>query len=313
MQNSRTLSFLSGLASLLLGSTLLLAVFAKAIHPVAFSQQIVSEGLAFLLPPFVLAVLILGFEAFLGTALLLGVRHRFFLFLTQLMVAVFLFLTGRTYYHSMQGTLPDDGSCGCFGYLLERSPAVAFWSDLALLLVPLLILRWHAKRSPQVLPKRRLAVSLLVAGAFMALAYQAPSLPLDDWATRLRPGTELTSICAGIDPRVCLTEIVTDLESGSHWVILSDLDEGLTAKVKDLNQFVRNPEPTHDLWVLTSAPTKETTVFTWKTGPAFSLRGEVPKALLSPLYRTLPRSFQVKDGHVVKTVSGWPPWMKGTP
>ena len=60
------------------------------------------------------------------------------------------------------------------------------------------------------------------------------------------------------------------------------------------------------LWVLTSATDEQLFAFRFTSGPSFELR-EAPAALLRPLYRTLPRSFLVRDGRVVETYSGLPP------
>jgi len=60
------------------------------------------------------------------------------------------------------------------------------------------------------------------------------------------------------------------------------------------------------MWVLSSATPDENRTFFWSYGPAFEIR-EAPPTFLNPLYRTLPRSFRVKDGVVVETVSGLPP------
>ena len=44
----------------------------------------------------------------------------------------------------------------------------------------------------------------------------------------------------------------------------------------------------------------------WKLAPAFELH-ETPRALLRPLYRSLPRSFRVEGGRVTATFAGLPP------
>jgi hypothetical protein len=45
--------------------------------------------------------------------------------------------------------------------------------------------------------------------------------------------------------------------------------------------------------------------FFWTAGPAFDVRG-APWSLLKPMYRTLPRSFLVKDGEVTEVWSRIP-------
>jgi hypothetical protein len=44
----------------------------------------------------------------------------------------------------------------------------------------------------------------------------------------------------------------------------------------------------------------------WTVAPAFELH-DVPRAILRPLYRSLPRSFRVEDGVVTATWTGLPP------
>ena len=80
-------------------------------------------------------------EVGLGVALLLDLRRRSVLVPATLLVALFVFLTARTYWRATHGGLSaaDAASCGCFGNLVERTPAEAFWQDL-LMLVPALAL-----------------------------------------------------------------------------------------------------------------------------------------------------------------------------
>ena len=79
--------------------------------------------------------------------------------------------------------------------------------------------------------------------------------PLDDLATRLRPGVELSSICAGgggETERLCLDVLAPGLDAGLHWVVIASLeDSGFLAGVERLNRYAaENAEPT--LLVLTS-------------------------------------------------------------
>ncbi len=46
--------------------------------------------------------------------------------------------------------------------------------------------------------------------------------------------------------------------------------------------------------------------FRWTQAPIFEVR-EAPATLLRPLYRRLPRSFEVADGAVTATWPGLPP------
>jgi hypothetical protein len=100
--------------------------------------------------------------------------------------------------------------------------------------------------------------------------------------------------------------LIPELESGAHLVVLADLTSpSFGEAVQDLNRYSMSGEgPT--LWVLSSATPEEQRSFFWERAPTFRIL-EAPRALLRPLYRTLPRSFLVSDGEVTETFSGLPP------
>lgn len=299
-------------AGFVLGAVFLVAAGAKLLHPVALAEQIVREGLGGVIPAFPLAVLVLGLEAGLGAALMMGVRSWLVVAPTTGLVVAFLLLTGRNYWRDLQGTLGEDTGCGCFGNLLERTPAEAFWQDLGLLLVPLLVLLWAAwplKRSGCL---RRSLLALVAGLGAAALAWKAPELPVDDWATRLGPTVALADLCTGRETRVCLDELAPPLRKGRHWVVLSEVDPALEAHTPALNDGLA-AQSAWELWVMTPAEGGELDRFRWMAGPSYHLVGDVPRPLLAGLHRTLPRSFEVLDGVVVRTTTGWPPWLEGEP
>ncbi|MFL6196497.1 MAG: DoxX family protein [Thermoanaerobaculia bacterium] len=294
-------------AGAFLGCVLLFAVWAKALDPASFVTQVRTEGLDFLLPAQAVALIALALEAGLGLALVLGVRRRWVLVTATLLVAFFLFLTGRAWYLAAHGLRSAEESCGCFGNLVQRTPAQAFWQD-ALLMVPALLLAWIGRdRRQPLFPPVRTAVAGLGALAVVIFAWKAPELPLDDLATRLRPGVQVTAACAGEGAqRVCLDSIVPELKQGRHMVILTKLDTPeLTQAVDALNAYTGNPG-NPPLWVLSASTAEEQRAFFWKWGPRFEIR-EAPPELLRPLYRRLPRAFEVQDGQVTRTYRGLPP------
>ena len=125
----------------------------------------------------------------LGSLLVLGVRYRAVLVTSGLLVAFFLFLTGRGYWRDLNGIVAGDPeSCGCFGNMLDRSPSEAFFQDLVLL-VPGLLLAALAVPQRHTLG-RRVALAWLITAAAVALGWFAPGLPVDDLATRLDAGPE---------------------------------------------------------------------------------------------------------------------------
>jgi hypothetical protein len=301
------------LGALVLGAVFLFAAWAKAIHPTAFVEAIASRGLTFGIGAGAVAFLALALEAGLGALLVLGVRRLWVLVPAALLVGFFLFLTGQDYYRSLAGIEVEGAACGCFGTLVQRTPAEAFWQDL-LLLVPALLLAfagrsreqlWRLEPSP---PRYRLGFAAALTAAVLVLAWKAPELPLDDLATRLKPGVATQALCAGSaadGKQVCLGDIVPELAAGEHVVVLADLDEAFGASVEQLNAYHwAGGDPA--LWVVSAASEQERFAFRFGFGPAFEVR-EAPPALLRPLYRTLPRSFLVRAGKVVETHGGLPP------
>ncbi len=299
-------SWLGWAGGMVLGAVLLVAAWGKALDPAAFAEQIRAEGLEVLISAALLAPLVIVLEAAFGAALLLGIRRYWVLVPSTALVALFLFLTGRTYWLYSQGLVDASASCGCFGNLVERTPAEAFWQDL-LLLVPPLGLAWmgrpRARRACL-----RIALVATVAAGFALLAWLAPGLPLDDLATRLRPGVGVEELCAGAagpeSTRVCLDTLLPELATGSHLVVISDLgNEELLAAVDRLSEAARAGG--ERVWLVTDSEAEERQAFFWTWAPAFEIR-EVPTALLRPLYRRLPRSFRAEQGKVAETFSGIP-------
>lgn len=302
-KGSAVLGFLGALGSVFLGAILLVGAWAKAIHPTAFVEQISNEGLDFLLPATVVAMIALALEAGLGTALVLLVRRLWILIPTAALVAFFLFLTGRTYYLTAQGLVDPAAGCGCFGNLVERTPAEAFWQDLAML-VPALFLAFLGRRQTAT-PIVRTAIAGTAVVGVLLLAWRAPHLPLDNLATRLKPGVQVTDICGGQgDERLCLSTIRPQLTEGEHLVVIGDLDdESWNQHTPVLNQAISEGR---EVIVLAAATPEEVTAFFWQWGPAFEIV-EAPEGLLVPLYRQLPRSFRLEGGEVVETWDGLPP------
>ena len=293
---------LSMLGGAFLGVVLLFSTWAKAIDPSAFITQISTEGLDFLLPAVAVAVIALALEAGLGLLLVLGVRRLWNLVPTAGLVAFFVFLTARTYWKDANGLLEEEASCGCFGKLVERTPAEAFWQDLWMLVPPLaLAFLW---RSAATWPKFRAAAAIVLIAFTAGLAWKAPDLPLDNLATRLSPGKLVSEICSGNeDERICLSTVIPELSEGSHTVVLADLeDPAFGESTAALSDWALDGNP---LFVLSSADPDLVRNFFWEWGPAFEIR-EGPPALLGALYRTLPRTFVVEDGKVTSTRNGLP-------
>jgi hypothetical protein len=283
----RTVGTIAGVA---LGLVLLVGAFAKAVDPSAFVEQIELEGLDFALPAEVVMYLALALEAGLGLLLVSGVRR-----LWVLVSATF-------------GIAEAGHGCGCFGNLVARTPAQAFWQDL-LMMGPAAALAFVGRDGLREFPRRRIFASAAGALGVLLLAWRAPELPLDDLVTRLRPGVAIAELCAGAvdDPyRLCLDALVPELEAGNHLVVIAALDDPLfEGAVEGLNRYAEagiGPR----LWVLSSDPEQVQHAFFWRWAPSFEVR-EAPVELLRPMVRSLPRSFRVSDGRVSSTFGEIPP------
>src|SRR5919106_3344861 len=117
-------------AGVLLGAVLLVAVWAKALDPAAFAEQIRMEKLDFLFSAQSVALIALALEAGLGLALVLGVRRLWVLVPAALLVAFFVSLTGRAWWLAAHGLRDEAASCGGFRNLVQRTPAQAVLQDL---------------------------------------------------------------------------------------------------------------------------------------------------------------------------------------
>jgi hypothetical protein len=290
-----------------LGAVLLLAAVLKALHPHAFAEEISAQGVTLGLPPFVAALGALALETVLGAALLLNLRRFAVLVAATLLVAFFLLLTGRTAWQAANGELdPNASACGCFGSLVERTPGEAFVQDL-LLLVPALGLAWIGRPGARSGLRPRSVTTIAATAAVTAFAIAAPALPIDDWATRLRPGVELDELCAGGgDARICLSNVAPGLASGRQLVIVADVDDdGFAEQGRRMNAWVRSGAEPPIALLADLTPERRQSLY-WELAPAFDLH-ETPAALLRPLYRTLPRSFELDEGRVVETWDGLPP------
>lgn len=296
-------------AAVVLGLVLLVAAWGKAINPEAFVEQIRFEGLDFFGLAYLVALMAIAVEVALGTALVLGLRRWWVMVPTVVLVLFFLFLTGRAYWRFEQGLISAAESCGCFGNLVSRTPAQAFWQDLALLgLLTILCFVGRPKKKHH-RPVVRLALVFVLTAAGLALSVMAPRLPIDNLATRLKPGVSVSDLCAGArdDPaRICLDTLIAELREGHHWIVMTGLEEEIfLAGVPRLNEAVLDGSERH-LYVVTAAAEETVGSFSWTQAPAFEVR-EAPEALLRPLHRRLPRSFEVVDGEVIATQSGLPP------
>ncbi len=172
------------IGGIFLGVVLLVAAGAKAVEPDGLVRQIQLEGLDFLFASTTVTLIALALETGLGVALLLGVRNLWILVPSSLLVVFFLGLTGRNYWLVAQG-LRNPEDCGCFGSLIDRTPAEAFWQDLLLLLPALLLSFWHRPEMGRRLPRARLGIAAIVALGTVVWVARNPDLPFLEAAGEL--------------------------------------------------------------------------------------------------------------------------------
>ena len=289
-------------AAVFLGLVFLVAAYGKVLDPAAFAEQISFEKLDFALPAGLLAWAVIVLEVFLGASLVFDLRKRWVLVPTGLLIVFFIFLTGRAYLRWTHGELDDTSACGCFGNLVERTPAEALWQDIVLL-VPAFVLVWLLPKSESP-ARRRLAAVAIVTLLAGCLAWLSPILPVDDLATRLKVGARIDEFCAGSSEpgaeRVCLDLLVPELLEGRHLVAIDRLDSpDIETTVDTLDAHAALLEGPA-VWLLADADDERVQAFFWQWGPHFEVR-EAPLAMLRPLYRTLPRGLEVEDGTVIRT------------
>ncbi len=235
--------------AVLLGVVFLVAAYGKGWNADdfgAFIDQIRQEELDFLFTATQVALIALALQAGLGTALLLGVRHLVVLLPTAGLVVFLIFLNGRNYWLVSQG-LREPGSCGCFGSLIERTPAEAFWQDL-LLMVPFTLVCFWRRRKSGGLPKRRLVLALLMAFGVPLWAYRITDIEFIEAAHRLGSLAETSRFVASqnysltVDGHPEDQARIFESEGASGFLIqVPGLDEPLLMDLR--NNSVRRIDP----------------------------------------------------------------------
>jgi hypothetical protein len=280
------------LASIALAGVLLFSTWAKGLDPHGFADQMVRDGMLSEGLAFPAAVAIVALEAGLAFGLLFA-RRFLVLAGSTLMMGGFFGLALYQYLYPPT----DPSSCGCFGNLVLQSPGQhLFVNSLFVVLALMAWLAWDRRRDVSkarwVIP----AVGLVLGGA---LSLAAPSLPVDNLATQLKPGVEVGTL------RV--DEVLPEIQVGTHLVLLIDrADEQTRQDIARVNQVLAMaPDSEAQVFGLAEENEQLAMEFFWTAGPAFDVRG-APWSLLKPLYRTLPRSFLVEDGEVTHVWSRIP-------
>lgn len=170
---------LSLIGAIFLGGILVIATFGKVLDPILLVQEIRNEGLDIILSANSVALIALALEMGLGMALLLQMRNLIVLIPSTLLVAFFLFLTGKNFWLVVTGQRDNSFDCGCFGVFMERTAIEAFWQDL-LLLVPALVLSFLDRKALHAaLSRWKTVVSLLSAAAVVLYTVFVVGLPAE--------------------------------------------------------------------------------------------------------------------------------------
>jgi len=170
---------LSLIGAIFLGGILVVATFGKVLDPILLIQEIRNEGLDIIFSANSVALIALALEMGLGMALLLGMRNLTVLIPSSMLVAFFLYLTGKNYWLVVTGQRDNFADCGCFGVFMERTVTEAFWQDL-FLLVPALVLAFLDRKALYAtLSRWKTMVSVLSAAAVVLYTIFVVGLPAE--------------------------------------------------------------------------------------------------------------------------------------
>ena len=269
-----------------IGLVFIASGFLKALDPEGFTATVVGYGILPAAAAPLAARALLPLEAALGAALLVDYRRRWGVSVAVILLAGFVGLLGYTW-----ATGGDVASCGCFGRFADRTPLETLGEDIGFMAIALLGLLAPARAAAGGKARGALTAGTAVAALLLALA--APSLPLDDLVTKLKPGATVEDLH--------LTLPDTAISDGRHLVALLSLaqEDVSGPAVEALNQLSASPGAPA---VAVLYPDKEEVkdAFFWSWAPAFPMY-RVGADEMRALYRRLPRYFLVENG-VVKRV-----------
>ncbi|MBL0173862.1 MAG: hypothetical protein IPP94_01115 [Ignavibacteria bacterium] len=267
------------LQCLVAGAFLLAAV--KALDISAFAAEIRGYGIFPELSLFGAWFFVIV-EVMLAMALLVNAYPRMTALAMLVLLAVFVAVTAYALSIGLQG------SCGCFGNLVHRTPQQVIVEDVLMMCAMLFVLLVHSKQRMKTAAWK--PVLILLSGAAAAgLAIAAPHLPLDSYVTDLRVGKQFSSW-----PVEGLTR---DLQSGTHFVFLfTSTSKTIETDVAMMNAVAQSEDIPSTIGLLTEGTAKVTEVM-FQYGTAFPVGALEPK-FARYLYRTLPRAFILRDGEV---------------
>lgn len=279
-------AWMGRIAAILLGLVLIYSAWGKALDPRGTAEIYLRKGLFPASISFWMIVAAVGLEFGLGVALLAGLRRVPVLLAACLLMIGFFSLTGYEFFFPTKET----SSCGCFGNLVVRSPAQAFGQDGFFVL--LAFLSWLGRpRGAQRIVPWILAVLTGIAGC--VFAFIAPSLPVDDLATLLKPGVR------AVDLQSVVVK-VPELQRGNQLLLILDrADQTTRDEMARVNRYLVNQASNTGVWgIAEDNPTLEGE-FQWIAAPGFRIENLLFSEI-KPLYRKLPRVALFSNGRVAK-------------
>jgi len=293
-QTPRTVSWRRAaghLGRVALGIVFLAAGFLKGLDPAEFVHQVAAYGLIGMRLSGVAAPALIVLEIVLGVTLVAGVRPLLTGLASILLLLMFI---GIEAYGIAAGRTE---ACGCFGAYVQRTPAQVIGEDLLFVGLAILAIAglrgWAGTR-----PGRAAAVlvaAIVLSGAFVVAS---PSLPIDDYVTRLRAGRTL----ADLDLATRLPELLR----GRHLIALIDVTDPRAAEIASALDALASRPGAPVVVGLTPATEQEIDAFRWTVVPAFEVKS-VDRVVIKRLYRRLPRFFVLDSGRVMAVYDGAPP------
>jgi len=293
-QTPRTVSWRRAaghLGRVALGIVFLAAGFLKGLDPAEFVHQVAAYGLIGMRLSGVAAPALIVLEIVLGVTLVAGVRPLLTGLASILLLLMFI---GIEAYGIAAGRTE---ACGCFGAYVQRTPAQVIGEDLLFVGLAILAIAglrgWAGTR-----PGRAAAVlvaAIVLSGAFVVAS---PSLPIDDYVTRLRAGRTL----ADLDLAARLPELLR----GRHLIALIDVTDPRAAENASALDALASRPGAPVVVGLTPATEQEIDAFRWTVVPAFEVKS-VDRVVIKRLYRRLPRFFVLDSGRVMAVYDGAPP------
>lgn len=290
LSSNRVLVVIARLVMIIVAAMFFLAATLKALDPVSFAEQITAYGIFPQLSTLAAWTLIIV-EVLLAAGLVFNLLPRIVPFL---MIALLLFFIGITWYGMSIGL---GENCGCFGNLVHRGPEDVIIEDALMVagLVFSLVVLW---RIPPRGTMWKSAATLGFGVLAAAVTFFSPSIPADDLVTTLRPGSHFeTWPVDGL--------YGANLNEGTRVVFLFSVKSSdLQLDVNRMNSIAQS-EKVESATGLIIDGTEHLTSLMFEYAASFPV-GAVEPRFARPLYRTLPRTFILRDGKVEATWSYFP-------